>query len=284
MGKGFKDDSGTFRPTEKFGIPRRSTKRKSVEVGVGRKQEIQLARILKRFPNDNPRPNPIGNLSSTERVLVEKEINSKIEDVGFNDNFFEFENGEEWWVFDSIDNAEKRAVEEEQQFLEESKETVQSLVDRFRDPDFLFITETDKRIISGEQGDFAVEDRDLEELKQMADNFGVKVPPNLQTPMGSIQDDEEIDEKILDRFREDVASAIGDDIEKRLDDPVQYFVEDEGLFNFEQLLERPFIRVDEEAIAKFVVDSDGIGSILAREDEEKEISKNGKTLFLFRAS
>ena len=283
MAKGFKDDSGTFRPTEKFGIPRRSTKRKSVQVGIGRKQEIQLARIQKRFPNDNPRPDPIGNLSSTERVLVEEEVNSKIEDVGFDDNFFEFENGEEWWVFDSIDMAEKRAVEEEQQFLEESKETVQSLVDRFRDPDFLFITETDKRIISGEQGDFAVEDRDVEDLISMAD--GLNIALQTQKKIQKFLDkDEEPDPDLVERFREEIASEITDDVEKRLSDPVQYFVEDEGLFNFEQLLERPFIRVDEEAIAKFVVESDGIGSILAREEEEKEISKNGKTLFLFRAS
>ena len=283
MAKGFKDDSGTFRPTEKFGIPRRSTKRKSVQVGIGRKQEIQLARIQKRFPNDNPRPDPIGNLSSTERVLVEEEVNSKIEDVGFDDNFFEFENGEEWWVFDSIDMAEKRAVEEEQQFLEESKETVQSLVDRFRDPDFLFITETDKRIISGEQGDFAVEDRDVEDLISMAD--GLNIALQTQKKIQKFLDkDEEPDPDLVERFREEIASEITDDVEKRLSDPVQYFVEDEGLFNFEQLLERPFIRVDEEAIAKFVVESDGIGSILAREEEEKEISKNGKTLFLFSAS
>jgi len=281
MAKGFKDDSGTFRPTETFGIPRRSTKRKSVQVGVGRKQEIQLARIQKRFPNDNPRPEPVGNLSSTERILVEKEVDSKIEDVGFNDNFFEFENGEEWWVFDSLDKAENRAVEEEQQFLEESKETVQSLVDRFRDPDFLFITETDRRIISGEQGDFAVEDRDADELISMANDFKVTVPQAIQK---AVDEGEDPDEDQLERFREDVASAIGDDVEKRLKDPVQYFVEDEGLFNFEQLLERPFIRVDEEAIAKFVVETDGVGSILAREEEQKEISKNGKTLFLFRAS
>lgn len=289
MAKGFTDAKGKFRPTgrEEFGIPRRSTKRRSVQTGVGRKQEIQMARIQKRFPNDPPQPDPIGNLSSTEVMLAQKEVDSVIDNVGFDDSLFEFENGNEWWIFTDFGKARNRALEQERDLLETEETIAGDLAKRFPNEEFVFITDTDKRIISGEQGDFAVEDRDLEELKRMAEDFNVKIPSNLQTPMGSIQDDEEVDENILERFREDIASAIADDVEERLDNPVQYFVEDEGLFTNEQLLEQNFIRTDIDKMAEFVIDSDGVANTLAGYDGNEIVvnDKDGKErLYMYRAN
>ncbi len=289
MVRGFTDSKGKFRPTgkEEFGIPRRSTKRRSVQTGVGRKQEIQMARIQKRFPNDPPQPDPIGKISSTERMLAEAEVDSKIDEVGFDDNLFEFENGNEWWIFTDFDKARNRALEQETDLLETEETIAGDLAKRFPNEEFVFITDTDKRIISGEQGDFAVEDRDLEELKNMAEDLNVKIPQNLQTPMGSIQDDEEVDEKILDKFREDIASAVSDDVEERLDNPVQYFVEDEGLFNLEDLLKQNFIRTDIDKMAEFVIDSDGVANTLAGYDGNEIVvnDKDGKErLYMYRAN
>jgi len=299
LAKGFTDKSGKFRPTdgsgspraksgEEFGIPRRrSSKRKSIQVGVGRKQEIQMMRIQKRFPNDKPQPDSIGNISSTERMLAEVEVDSTIDEVGFDDNLYEFENGQEWWIFTDSNEARDRAVEQEKDLLDTEEEIASDLAKRFPNEEFIFITDTDKRIISAEQGDFAVEDRDLEELKQMAGNFNVIVPPNLQTPMGSIQDDEEVDEKILDRFREDIASAIADDIEGRLDDPVRYFIDDEGLYSAEDLLKQNFIRTDIDKMAEFVVDTDGVANTLSGYDGNEIVVRdkdNKERLYMYRSN
>jgi len=286
MAKGFIKE-GKFRPTDKiepFGIPRRSTKRKSVEVGVGRKQEIQLARIQKRFPNDAPQADPIGNISSTERMLAEAEVDSKIDEIGFDDNLYEFENGQEWWIFTDFDKARDRAVEQEKDLLETEEEIAGDLAKRFPEEEFVFITETDKRIISAEQGDFAVEDRDVGELISMADDNKVKVNDKL---IDQFSEGEDPDEDLVDELREDVSGAISDDIEERLDNPIQYFVDDEGIYNNEQLLEQSFIRTDIEKMSEFVVDTDGVGHTLAGYDGNEIVvndKDNKERLYMYRAN
>ncbi len=248
MVKGFKDDSGKFRPTEEtFGIPRRSTKRKSVEVGVGRKQEIQMKRIQKRFPNDSPEPSPIGNISSLERMLAEERVDSEIDEVGFNDNLFEFENNQEWWIFDNFQDAREQAVQEEISLLENEPSVLDDILNRFSNDNFVFITDTDKRIISSDEADRIASDRGLSEQE-----------------------------------RDDLS----DEIEKKLDDPISYFINETGQFTTTQsLLESGFIRKDIDAVAEFVVKSDGVGHTLANYDGNEVVlnDKKGKErVYMYR--
>lgn len=237
MARGFKDAEGRFHPTEEFGIPRRSTKRKSVQTGVGRKQEIQMQRIQKRFPNDSPEPNPIGNISSLERMLAEERVDSEIDQVGFNDNLFEFENNQEWWIFDNFQDARKQAVEEEVSLLEQSPSVLDGILNKFTNDNFVFITETDKRMISSEEADMIASDSGLSEQQ-----------------------------------RDDLA----DEIEKKLDDPISYFINETGRYgSTETLLEQNFIRADIDAVAEFIVKTDGVGHTLSSYDG-KEIVLNDK--------
>ena len=289
MAKGFKDSKGNFHPTDgnvEFGIPRRSTKRKSVDVGTGRRQEIQMARIQKRFPNDAPQADPIGNISSTERMLAEAEVDSEIENVGFDDNLYEFENKQEWWIFTDFEKAKQRAIQQEVDLLETEETIAGDLAKRFPNEEFIFITDTDKRIISAEQGDFAVEDREPSELISMADDFQLKIDPKLIDKFSEGEEDSDFID-LVDRLREDVASAISSDVEDKLDNPVKYFVEEEGIYNVEDLLKQNFIRTDIDKMAEFVIDSDGVSNTLAGYDGNEIVvndKDNKERLYMYRAN
>jgi len=250
MAKGFTDAKGKFRPTgkEEFGIPRRSTKRRSVQTGVGRKQEIQMARIQKRFPNDKPQRDAIGELSSTERMLAEKEVDSEIEDVGFDDNLYEFSNNNEWWIFDSFEDAKEKAIDQERDLLETNESIIDDIANRFPNEDFVFITETDKRIISAEEADFQAEGEGLSE---------------------------------------DERDRLSDEIEEKLSSPIDYFVNERGSFTVESLLQQNFIRKDVDKMAEFVVETDGVAHTLANYDGNEKVVKDRKgkeRLYMYRAN
>ncbi len=179
MAKGFIKD-GTFHPTdgtESFGIPRRSTKRRSVETGTGRKQEIQMARIQKRFPNDHPQADPIGNISSTERMLAEAEVNSVIDFVGFSDDVFQFDNKEEWWIFNNFDDAKNKAIEQQEFLLNQDSSVAEDMVKNFPSQKFVFITDTDLTVISNNDAKMVASDNALSESQrdQLADEIKTKL-------------------------------------------------------------------------------------------------------------
>jgi len=227
LAKGFKDSSGKFHPTgqhAEFGIPRRTTKRKSVQVGVGRKQEIQMMRIQKRFPNDAPEPDPIGNISTLERMLAEDQVGSEIDHVGFDDNLYEFENNQQWWIFDNLDDARDQAVKEAKINLENNPRVLENFLNEYGDPSFVFITDTDKRIISAQEADGKAIEFHLTETER--DN-------------------------------------LADVIEQKLEDPVTYFVNELQRYSTDDLLKQGFIRTDTDAIASFIVKTDGIEGTLA---------------------
>jgi len=254
MVKGFKDSKGNFHPTgstkEEFGIPRRrSTKRRSVETGVGRTLEIQMRRTQKRFPNDKPQPDPIGNISSTERWLAEKEVDSMIDEVGFDDNLFEFENKQEWWIFDKFEDAKEKAVDQERNLLESEESIVSDIAQRFPNEDFVFITETDQRIIANDESESQAQSEGLTDSER-------------------------------DTRTEEIA-------EKLDSNPVDYFVNEQRTFTVESLLEQSFIRKDIDKMAEFVVQTDGVGHTLASYDGNEKIIKDKKgneRLYLYRAN
>lgn len=249
MVRGFKDDRGKFHPTEgEFGIPRRSTKRRSVETGTGRKQQIQMARIQKRFPNDKPQPDPIGNISSTERMLAESEVDAEIDNVGFSDNLYEFDNNQEWWIFNDFEKAKEQAIDQEASVFEGDSSVAQGFLERFPDEDFVFITDTDRRIISSEEADREAESQGL-------------------------SDDER--------------DQLSDDIEEKLKNPVDYFVNETGQMSFEDLIKQNFIRVNTDAMAVFVVENDGVAPTLASKTGNEVIlfDKDGKErLYMYRVN
>jgi len=294
LAKGFKDSSGKFHPTgkhEEFGIPRRTTKRKSVQVGVGRKQEIQMMRIQKRFPNDKPQPDAIGNISSTERMLAETEVDSEIDEVGFDDSLFEFENGNEWWIFTDFDDARKRAIQQEEDLLESEEQIASDLARRFPEEEFIFITETDKRILAQDLTD-SLEDSlqdDAEKIarEQLEDDYREFDLTEKDVDEESKKFKDEL-ESLKKRRLQELIDTESDEIERKLDeDPIGYLVDDQGLYSHEDLLKQSFVRTDIEKMAEFVINTDGVGNTLASYDGNEVVVRdkdNKERLYMYRSN
>jgi len=257
------------------------------------------------LPNDPTRPKPIGNLSSFQRQLAEDEIGSTIDNKGFDDNFFEFENGDEYWIFDKQEDARAKALEQENDLLESETSIAVDIADRFPNEGFLSITETDRNMLSNELADFRtegitdelrdeligdVEDQIQEEIEKNPKRFGL-TKKDVEDESGEWRDvfDKESDEELekqIDEQKEKRRDDLVDEIRDKLkNDPVDFLVEEEGLFTKENLQEQNFIRLDVEKIAEFVIDTDGVAPTLATYDgNEKFIEKKGVELYMYRAN
>ena len=105
---------------------------------------------------------------------------------------------------------------------------------------YLTMTDTDKRIIAGEEADNHIENASDEDI--------------LSDASMENEYEEETDEKkkaaILDAAKEEVRSAFQDEVEEKLEDPVDYFVDEQGMYSIEELMKQNFISIDYEAYAR----------------------------------
>ena len=171
-----------------------------------------------------------------------------IDEVGFDDNLFEFENKQEWWIFDKFEDAKEKAVDQERNLLESDDSIVSDMATRFPNEDFVFITDTDRRIISTEEADFEAESQGLTDSQR---------------------------------------DKLSDEIEEKLNSPVDYFVNEQGTFTIEKLLDQNFIRKDIDKMAEFVVATDGVGHTLASYDGNEKIIKDKKgneRVYMYRSN
>lgn len=159
----------------------------------------------------------------------------------------EANNGErEWIVFKTPKDAWKAAIKKVKNDLEIEPGLYN---DSFLE-DHIYITDTDRRMIAQDDAYFYTEDRDLRDLKDMAERHGVDY------------EEHEDSEITRERLREKVEMAMSEEIEEELKDPIQYFVHDKGIYSKEDLMEQSFIRIDVEKAAEDAVDTDGVGHFL----------------------
>jgi len=106
---------------------------------------------------------------------------------------------------------------------------------------YLTVSETDARIIGGEEGDNWVENADDSEILKKAD----------KADDYDDEEDEEKKEKILQDAREEAQSLVADEVEEKINkDPIGYFVEDLGAYTIEDLAKANFISIDYNAYAR----------------------------------
>ncbi|MCK4666833.1 hypothetical protein KAU33_08790 [Candidatus Dependentiae bacterium] len=74
-------------------------------------------------------------------------------------------------------------------------------------------------------------------------------------------------EALPDEAREKVQENKYDEIYEELEDPVQYFVEDHGIYTIEDLMEASFTSIDTDEAAQDAIDEDGVAHFLASYDE-----------------
>jgi len=105
---------------------------------------------------------------------------------------------------------------------------------------YLEMTDTDKRIISGEEADNFVENEDDDSILDYAD----------MEDEYADEEDEAKKEKILEKAKDEALSRKSDEVEKALDDPIGYFVDDVGAYTVEDLIKAPFVYIDYKSFAK----------------------------------
>ena len=171
--------------------------------------------------------------------------------------------------------------------------------------DNIYISETDKRIMAGEEADFILEDRDDEEILQMAgfddewEELEIKIAsksvisediseklvnPKIPTKEKIKLEDEQEglnlgmeelranQDSLLDKARDKLTSEIYEEWYHGLDAPIQFLVEEQGLYSKEDLMKANFINIDYDGMAEDVVQHDGLGHVLSPYDfSEDEI-------------
>ena len=87
-------------------------------------------------------------------------------------------------------------------------------------------------------------------------------------------------EALPDEAKEKVQEDKYDEIYEELEDPIQYFVRDQGTYSKEDLMNASFITMDLDEAAQDAIDTDGVGHFLASYDfNEVEVGDTSMVMF-----
>jgi len=131
----------------------------------------------------------------------------------------------------------------------------------------------------------------LDELKDELDNLDSESDPRfaeLETEIDDIEYeiskiDSDFDNRksaLVDELKEEIRDDISKEIYYELRDPVQYFVKDQGIYSFSDLIKSNFISVDYDEAAKDAVNQDGEDNYMGY-DHNDEITYNGITYYIY---
>ncbi len=255
---------------------------------------------------------------AVKKVL--KEEGFKVDDINniyetTFDHGFEVDAGWSFMIFLNDEDAEYEAQDRVREDLrEEPSMFVQSWLQSY-----VFVGDTDRRIMAGEQADFRSQDMSVEDMAQeidmdgeldelqeeveslpdeivdledeldtnetkiakskrgtdryenLADEiFGVK--EDITQKEKDLQDREKELETLEDTIRDDFHDRIYDETYDGLDDPIEYFVHEQGLYSIEELMKQNFISIDVDEASKDAVNVDGVAHFLSGYDgEEREV-------------
>jgi hypothetical protein len=183
----------------------------------------------------------------------------------FGVQYYQVEVGQrEYIAFEDEDDAEEYAVGQVMQDLEDDP----TMFSQNWLQDFIYISNTDKRMIALDMADY-INDMDDEDVLSQAD-----VEDDYEA---AIEDD---DLRKADKILDDAREALYDDEVKRWeegleDDPIGFLVNDEGLYSIDDLLKQSFIQIDYEEAAKDAVKTDGVAHFLASYDGNENETDGG---------
>ena len=160
--------------------------------------------------------------------------------------------GEEYVFIESEEIAEGIAIDQVEEDLEEDPGMfTQSWLQ-----DFIYIYDIDKRIMCNEEEDF-IRESVTEDLN--IEDFGSEEDYN-----------NEIEEAVKTRL---------DEYETSLDDPIEYFVDEQGIYSVEDLMKQNWINIKIDEAAEDAVRTDGWAHFLSRYDGEHKTTENGIVYF-----
>ena len=107
----------------------------------------------------------------------------------------------------------------------------------------VYMTDTDRRIVAGEEADYFVDNLSEEEA---IDDYGDR------DAYDEAEEEEDFDktEELVDEAKEEAREQVYDSTYEALSDPVDYFVNELGSYTEEDLLKQGFITVDYEKVAR----------------------------------
>lgn len=106
---------------------------------------------------------------------------------------------------------------------------------------YMMISETDRRILAGEEADSRLEDMSNEDMIRDA---------NMEDEVEGLEEDSPEYEAIVSKARDHLHDEIYNEIYASLDDPINYFVEEQGMYSIEDLANRSFIQIDYEKLGR----------------------------------
>jgi hypothetical protein len=268
--KGFKKD-GKFRPTE--------NNKKGVKIDPsnnGKKSNL---------PDFNKNKEPVNTFGLSKDVIdkLKEELGNDVIVEDVNDGYWdkttkriELSDGSEWSLYKNYDQMEKIAKEQVRQDLEEEPEIFnQDFIESHQS-----IGETDARLFGNDFGNMMVEDRDLDELKEMADQYGVEYddPDDIEDDDKREEAEEKLKEKLIDKVSYERAKEVEKTI---LRDGLKSFIcDDEGLCSEDEFQEQygKWLHLDVDSAVDDAVDTDGVEHFIARYDGSSHELKNGQYL------
>lgn len=213
-----------------------------------------------------------------------EEASQEIEDSDDGETFES--DGITYRYFENEDEAERVA-------LERVKEDLESDPEMFTQDwlqSFITITPTDKRLIAIDMADSLLDgmsDKDIIAQAEERDNTRnwQDEYDNLEDKITNEEDEKEVKkyeeqlEKLVEDAREFVQSDEADKVEEALDDPIEYFVREHGLYTEEELLKQNFIVIDYNEAAEDAIRQDGWAHFLSTWDGNYESTSTGLVWF-----
>lgn len=195
-------------------------------------------------------------------------------------------NGEsEWMIFPNAESAEEFALERVKDDLENQPESFSP----YWLQTFITIDDTTRRIMAGEESDHYVdeqmEDDEILEAANVKDEYDSlqDAIDELDTEAEDYDAQEEAlvaqQEKILEDAKETVREEKYEEIYEALDDPIQYFVNDQGMYSMEDLFKANFVSIDYDEAAQDAIDADGASHFLDYYDGSEVELPSGAVAF-----
>jgi len=262
-------------------------------------------------PLSQPKPKPMPKLSDEDQEIVDRYSNEALkeirESIGEEDIqnirdedksiIIEMEDGREFQIYDSVEDAEREAEDRVREDLEDSPENfTQSWLENY-----MTIYDTDRRMLAGEESDNLVDEvydeseilekaeveDEYEEIQEKINEKEDKVSDMEEKGQDDVlieeteKKKEELEnksEELVEKAKEQIREEEYDRIYDELEDPVQYFVEDSGMYSREDLLKANFISIDIEKATEDALSTDGYAHFLNTYDGDATELNSGQVL------
>jgi hypothetical protein len=240
---------------------------------------------------DKPLPEIEQSFADEYGMVVLKALKEKVGEIkdirfgqsanngyGHNVTIIEGEDGSEWEMFESEEDAEDIA----RQGVENDLDNEPELFNQDWLDNFITMSDTDRRIIADEEATAEIEsmsDDEIVEAAGKAEEYAEMQEALGETDSKGDANDIQIEiDTLIDRAKEDLHDEKYDEIYDELKDPIEYFVNDRGIYSREDLLKQSFITIDTEVAAEDAISTDGWQHFLATYDGQSIDLPNGRVM------